>query len=131
MPWGPAPRAAAGRARAVIARAALRRLPAALALLFVAALSVVAVAAQAVPEAVVESVPGGETGVTALLVGALAFLGKQLLARPSPEAHREALADLRDARARIEGLTDRLHTAETRLAVAEAVTAARGPGPGI
>ncbi len=80
-------------------------------------LATVAVAAQALPDDLVEHVPGGETGVTGMLVVAIVFLGKQLLSRPSPEAHSEALKDLREARARIELLTDRAHAAETRLAV--------------
>ena len=98
----------------------MRRALPILTLVALAALAALAAVAQGVPADVVDAVPGGETSMVGMLTLAVGYLGRLILSRPSPDAHRRALDEIDAQRTEIRELRDRLLSAEVRAATGAA-----------
>lgn len=94
---------AVSRLNAVLRRSALPLLA-----LAVLALASVAAAAQTIPDAAMDAVPGGQTSVLGMLLVTIAYLGRLILARPSPEEHARLIRENEALRAEVRDLNGRL-----------------------
>ena len=79
--------------------------------LAVLALVSVAAAAQTIPDAAIDAVPGGQTSVLGMLLVTIAYLGRLILARPSPDEHGRLIRENEALRAEVRDLNSRLITA--------------------